>query len=157
MPSLKSNGKGEEDKIASGLAALHHEDPTFLHHGGFRIAPDRSSPRRANCTSKSSPTACAAVTTCTSNCSEPRVRYRETIKAKGDSKYRHKKQTGGAGQFAEVWMRIEPKPRDTGVEFTQSLVGQNVDRVFVPSVEKGVMQGLRGRHPGRLPRGGRED
>jgi len=71
---------------------------------------------------------------------EPRVRYRETIKARGESKYRHKKQTGGAGQFAEVWMRIEPKPRDTGVEFTQSLTGQNVDRVFVPSVEKGVMR-----------------
>src|SRR4030095_16549127 len=69
---------------------------------------------------------------------EPRVRYRETIKGKGDSKYRHKKQTGGAGQFAEVWMRIEPKPRDTGVEFTQTLSGQNVDRTFVPSVEKGV-------------------
>jgi len=68
----------------------------------------------------------------------PRVRYRETIKTKGDSKYRHKKQTGGAGQFAEVWMRIEPKPRDTGLEFSQSLAGQNVDRVFVPSVEKGV-------------------
>jgi len=69
---------------------------------------------------------------------EPRVRYRETIKSKGDSKYRHKKQTGGAGQFAEVWMRIEPKPRDTGLEFSQSLAGQNVDRTFVPSVEKGV-------------------
>jgi elongation factor G len=71
---------------------------------------------------------------------EPRVKYRETIKSKGESKYRHKKQTGGAGQFAEVWMRIEPRPRDTGVEFTQSLVGQNVDRNFVPSVEKGVAQ-----------------
>ena len=59
---------------------------------------------------------------------EPRVKYRETIKGKGDSKYRHKKQTGGAGQFAEVWMRVEPKPRDSGVEFTNSLVGQNVDR-----------------------------
>jgi elongation factor G len=69
---------------------------------------------------------------------EPRVPYRETIKGRGESKYRHKKQTGGAGQFAEVWMRIEPQPRDTGVEFTESLTGQNVDRVFVPSVEKGV-------------------
>jgi elongation factor G len=68
---------------------------------------------------------------------QPRIPYRETIKAKGDSKYRHKKQTGGAGQFAEVWMRIEPKQRDTGVEFINSLVGQNVDRVFVPSVENG--------------------
>ncbi len=63
--------------------------------------------------------------------------------AKGESKYRHKKQTGGAGQFAEVWMRIEPKPRDSGVEFTESLTGQNVDRVFVPSVEKGVMNACR--------------
>jgi elongation factor G len=71
---------------------------------------------------------------------EPNVRYRETIKTRAESKYRHKKQTGGAGQFAEVWMRIEPKPRDTGVEFTESLTGQNVDRIFVPSVEKGVNQ-----------------
>ena len=69
---------------------------------------------------------------------EPRVPYRETILSKGESKYRHKKQSGGAGQFAEVWMWIEPKQRGEGVEFTNSLVGQNVDRVFVPSVEKGV-------------------
>jgi len=74
---------------------------------------------------------------------EPRVPYRETIKARGESKYRHKKQTGGAGQFAEVWMRIEPQARDTGVEFTESLAGQNVDRVFVPSVEKGVQAACR--------------
>ena len=69
---------------------------------------------------------------------EPKIPYRETIRSKGESKYRHKKQSGGAGQFAEVWMRIEPAARDTGVEFTHSLVGQNVDRGFVPSVEKGV-------------------
>jgi elongation factor G len=69
---------------------------------------------------------------------EPKVPFRETIKGKGEAKYRHKKQSGGAGQFAEVWMRIEPKQRGEGVEFIQSLVGQNVDRSFVPSVEKGV-------------------
>jgi elongation factor G len=68
----------------------------------------------------------------------PKIPYRETIHGKGASKYRHKKQSGGAGQFAEVWMRIEPKPRGEGFEFTESLRGQNVDRVFVPSVEKGV-------------------
>jgi elongation factor G len=135
--SLKSSGKGEEDKIASGLAALHHEDPTFLYAVDselhqtvlsaqgelhLEVIADRLR-RRYNVHVE---------------LIEPRVRYRETIKSKGDSKYRHKKQTGGAGQFAEVWMRIEPKPRDTGVEFNNSLVGQNVDRVFVPSVEKGV-------------------
>lgn len=137
--ALKSSGKGEEDKIASGLAALHHEDPTFLYMVDselrqtivsaqgelhLEVIADRLR-KRYNVHVE---------------LMEPRVRYRETIKGRGDSKYRHKKQTGGAGQFAEVWMKIEPKPRDTGVEFTQSLTGQNVDRVFVPSVEKGVMK-----------------
>ncbi len=134
---LKSGGKGEEDKIATGLSALHHEDPTFLHQVDgelhqtvlsaqgelhLEVIADRLR-RRYNVHVE---------------LGEPRVRYRETIKVKGDSKHRHKKQTGGAGQFAEVWMRIEPRPRDSGLEFTNSLVGQNVDRVFVPSVEKGV-------------------
>ncbi len=137
--SLKSGVKGEEDKVASGLAALHHEDPTFLYmvdselrqtivsaQGELHLEVIADSLRRRYNVHV--------------ELIEPRVRYRETIKTRGDSKYRHKKQTGGAGQFAEVWMRIEPKPRDTGVEFTNSLVGQNVDRVFVPSVEKGVMK-----------------
>ena len=137
--ALVAKVKGEEDKIASGLAALHQEDPTFLYvvdaelhqtiisaqgELHLEVVADRLR-RRHNVHVE---------------LGEPRVRYRETIKGKGDSKYRHKKQTGGAGQFAEVWMRIEPKPRDSGVEFTNSLVGQNVDRVFVPSVEKGVNQ-----------------
>jgi len=67
------------------------------------------------------------------------IPFRETIKGRAESKYRHKKRPAAAGQFAEVWMRIEPRPRNTGVEFTQTLSGQNVDRVYVPSVEKGVM------------------
>jgi elongation factor G len=137
--ALVAKVKGEEDKVASGLAALHEEDPTFLFvvdselrqtiisaqgELHLEVVADRLR-RRHNVHVE---------------LAEPRVRYRETIKARGDSKYRHKKQTGGAGQFAEVWMRIEPKPRDTGVEFTNSLSGQNVDRVYVPSVEKGVQQ-----------------
>jgi len=137
--ALIASVKGEEDKIATGLAALHEEDPTFLYlvdgelhqtiisaqgELHLEVVADRLR-RRHNVHVE---------------LAEPRVKYRETIKGKGESKYRHKKQTGGAGQFAEVWMRIEPKPRDSGVEFTQSLVGQNVDRNFVPSVEKGVQQ-----------------
>src|SRR5213594_3094420 len=137
--SLRSGVKGEEDKIASGLAALHHEDPTFLYMVDSELRQTIVSAQGelhleviADRLRKRYNVHVDLI--------EPRVRYRETITAKGDSKYRHKKQTGGAGQFAEVWMRIEPRPRDTGLEFTHSLAGQNVDRVFVPSAEKGVMK-----------------
>jgi elongation factor G len=137
--SLKSNVKGEEDKVASGLAALHHEDPTFLYSVDSELRQTIVS-AQGELHLEVIAAALRSRYNVHVELGEPRVRYRETIKGRGDSKYRHKKQTGGAGQFAEVWMRIEPKPRDSGVEFTNSLVGQNVDRTFVPSVEKGVMK-----------------
>jgi len=140
--ALKLKSKGEEDKIAVGLAALHHEDQTFLYNVDSELHQTVISgqgelhlqvvAQRLKSRYKVD-----------FDLAEPRVPFRETIKGRGESKYRHKKQTGGAGQFAEVWMRIEPKVRDSGVEFTQSLTGQNVDRVFVPSVEKGVMAACR--------------
>jgi elongation factor G len=72
----------------------------------------------------------------------PRVPYRETIRGKAEAQYRHKKQTGGAGQFADVSIRIEPLPHDPNrtdpLEFVNSIVGGVIDRVFIPSVEKGV-------------------
>jgi elongation factor G len=135
--ALKPKNKGDEDKIAVGLSALHEEDPSFQYHVDselhqtvisgqgelhLQVAMERIK-ERFNIEME---------------LSAPKIPFRETIRNKGEAKYRHKKQSGGAGQFAEVWMRIEPTQRDHGVEFTHSLVGQNVDRVFVPSVEKGV-------------------
>lgn len=135
--ALRLKSKGEEDKVAAGLASLHNEDPTFVYQVDselhqtvlsgqgelhLQVISERLKSRyRVDF-----------------DLIAPKIRFRETIKAKAESKHRHKKQTGGAGQFAEVWMRIEPKRRGEGVEFTQTLTGQNVDRVFVPSVEKGV-------------------
>jgi elongation factor G len=68
----------------------------------------------------------------------PRVPYLETIAAKGAGMYRHKKQSGGRGQFAEVHLRVEPLPRGQGFEFVDDVVGGTIPRQFIPAVEKGV-------------------
>ena len=135
--ALVAKSRADLNKLGEGLAALREEDPTFEYHHDSVIGQTIVSgqgelqlqvmveelKRRFNVEVE---------------LEEPRVSYRTTILGHGESKYRHKKQTGGAGQFAEVWMRIESLPAESGVVFTQSLVGSNVDRVFVPSVEKGV-------------------
>ncbi len=68
----------------------------------------------------------------------PRVPYLETITRPTSAQYRHKKQTGGAGQFAEVHLRVEPLERDAGFEFAWEVVGMNVSKTFGPSIEKGI-------------------
>lgn len=140
--ALQPKAKGEEDKIAAGLATLHDEDPAFIYRVDpelhqtiisaqgelhLEVVADRLR-RRFNLHF---------------DLVQPRVPFRETIKARAESNYRHKKQTGGAGQFAEVAMRIAPIPRDSGIEFGESLTGQAVDRNYVPSVERGVQNACR--------------
>ncbi len=135
--ALVAKSRADLNKLGEGLSLLREEDPTFDYHFDPELGQTIVSgqgwlqlqimaeelKRRFN----------VDVELC-----RPRVSYRATISGRGESKHRHKKQTGGAGQFAEVWMRIESLPAESGLVFTQSLVGSNVDRVFVPSVEKGV-------------------
>lgn len=135
--ALVARSKSDLNKLGEGLSALREEDPTFEYHFDPEVGQTIVSgqgwlqlqimaeelKRRFNVDV---------------DLVAPRVSYRATISGRGESKHRHKKQTGGAGQFAEVWMRIESLSSESGVVFTQSLVGSNVDRVFVPSVEKGV-------------------
>jgi elongation factor G len=145
--ALRLNASGDEDRLATGLAALHEEDLAFSYHTDAELHQFIISAqgelhlevlferlkRRYKVDIELVP---------------PKIRYRETIRAAADAHYRHKKQSGGAGQFAEVWLRIEPAARDEGLSFSQSLTGQDVDRVFVPSVEKGVnaaaLEGIHG-------------
>jgi len=140
--AVKPKAKGDQEKLSTGLASFMQEDPTFK----MAFRPEFSETvvtamgelqiqMRLDQLKKKYNVEVELF--------KPKISYRETIRGKGDSKYRHKKQSGGAGQFAEVWMRMEPLPSGSGVEFTNSLVGQNVDRVFVPSVEKGVKRAVK--------------
>jgi elongation factor G len=72
--------------------------------------------------------------------SVPRVPYMETVTKVGSASYRHKKQTGGAGQFAEVHMRVEPLARDSGYEFDWEVFGGAISSSFQPSIQKGIRQ-----------------
>jgi elongation factor G len=72
----------------------------------------------------------------------PRIAYRETITMPAEGHHRHKKQTGGAGQFGEVYLRVAPLPRGTGFEFVDDVVGATIPGQYIPAVEKGVRQVL---------------
>ncbi|MGD9157561.1 MAG: elongation factor G [Desulfobacteraceae bacterium] len=134
--------KGTEDKIFSSLSRLLEEDPTLKLERDQTTADIILSGTGQG----------HLETTCEKlnrkfgvevELKPVKVPYRETIKksAKGIV-YRHKKQSGGRGQFAEVHFDISPKERGEGFEFEEALVGMNVPRNFVPAVEKGLMESL---------------
>jgi elongation factor G len=82
----------------------------------------------------------------------PKIAYKETIQAKVDSAHgRHKKQTGGRGQFGDVYFKIEPLEKGSGNKFSESVVGGSVPRNFIPGVEKGVMEALQKGPLARFP------
>jgi elongation factor G len=72
----------------------------------------------------------------------PRIAYRETVTAPADGHHRHKKQSGGAGQFGEVFLKIEPLPRGGGFEFVDQVKGGTIPGQYIPAVEKGVREAL---------------
>ena len=134
--------KGDEDKIYTGLQKLMEEDPTLrvirdeethemvlagMGQVHLEVAVERLKRKYgANVTLK-----------------EPKVPYRETIRASAEVQGKHKKQSGGRGQFGDVWIKVEPLPRGSGFEFVDKVVGGSVPRNYIPAVEKGIVEAMR--------------
>ena len=135
--AIELKSAGDEDKMGAALSLMHHQDPTFK----YRVDPELKQTIMSGQGDQHIDITLNRIKN-RFNIeflkSAPKIPYRETITMNSDAKYRHKKQSGGSGQFAEVWLRIGPANRGDGIDFQQSLVGQNVDRAFVPSVEKGI-------------------
>jgi len=137
--AVHATSKGDEEKMATGLAALRNEDPTFvvevnpelkqtILHGQGELHLDVIVKKLKN-------TYGIDV-----ELEQPKIPYRETITKKTETSYRHKKQTGGRGQFGDVSIRIEPLPRGKGFEFVDAITGGVIPAKFIPSVEKGVVE-----------------
>ena len=140
--ALTPKSKGDEEKITAALARIREEDSTIMvsrdEQTGEILLSGMGQTHVEVIVEKLKRKFGVEV-----NLSTPKVPYKETIRsAKTGIIYRHKKQTGGRGQFAEVHFDISPLPRGTGFEFENALVGMNVPRNFVPAVEKGVVEAM---------------
>jgi elongation factor G len=140
--ALQAKSKGDEDKIMSSLHKLMEEDPTlqFLRDEETKemILSGMGQVHVEVAVEKLKRKYGVEVLL-----KEPKVPYRETIKKAVKQHYRHKKQSGGRGQFADVHIEVEPLPRGSGYEFVDKVVGGVVPRQFIPAVDKGVQEAMR--------------
>lgn len=138
--AITPKSRGDDQKITQLLARLVEEDPTFqwnndaqtheivIHGIGelhLRLILERLANRGLHVDSK-----------------PPKIAYRETIGGAAEGHYRHKKQSGGAGQFGEVFLRIEPLQRGKGFEFVNEVFGGSIPGQFIPAIEKGIREVL---------------
>ena len=138
---IRAKNKGDEEKMAVGIMRLHEEDPTLsrayepstkesLVYGmgdlHLEVLVERMKKRFG-----------VEVVL-----SKPHVAYRETIKARAEGEYRHKKQSGGRGQFGEVHLRVAPLPQGKHFEFVNEVKGGAIPGQYIPAVEKGVVAGM---------------
>ncbi len=132
--------KGDEDKIASGLHSLHEEDPSFFvtfdPEISQTIISGQGELQLSLATKRLKERYKVDV-----DLVEPKIPYKETIKGRVDDvEYKHKKQSGGRGQYGHVHFKMEPLPRGTGFEFVDAIVGGVVPGRFIPAVEKGIIE-----------------
>ena len=135
--AIQPKSRGDEDKISTALQRMEEEDPTLRHHydpetrqllaSGIgqlhvEVVVERMK-RKYNVDVTLLP---------------PRIPYKETVKGRSEVQGKYKKQTGGRGQYGDVWLKVEPLARGGGFEFVDDIFGGAVPRNYIPSVEKGV-------------------
>ena len=139
--AISAKTRGDEQKLGDSLSKLAAEDPclTIEHHAIFNETVIRGlgDLHLRMVLEKMKDRYNVEVDT-----RAPKIAYRETIRKPAEGHHRHKKQTGGAGQFGEVYLKIEPMERGTGFEFVDGVVGGVIPHQFIPAVEKGVRQVL---------------
>jgi len=139
--AIEPKTKGDEEKISSGLAKLHDEDPTFVTEVDSELKQTVISglgelhldvivgrlKRKFGVDVE---------------LVKPRIAYRETIQANSQAQGKYKKQTGGRGQYGDTWVKVEPLPRGSGFEFVDAIVGGVIPNKFIPAVEKGIKEAM---------------
>lgn len=139
--AIRAKSRADEDKVGSALGRLCEEDPTIR----FSMNPETKETILSGMgdlhleivVNRLQRKFGVAVET-----GAPKIPYRETIRGKARVQGRHKRQTGGRGQFGDVWVRFEPLPRGAGFEFVDEVKGGAVPRNFIPAVEKGIREAL---------------
>ncbi len=138
--AVKPKAKGDEDKISAALHTAHEEEPTLRSRFDGEIS-------QTIVTGQGELQLNLAIKLLKDRYGveveliEPRIPYRETIKGRcDDAEYKHKKQSGGRGQYGHVHLKLEPLPRGTGYEFEDAIVGGVVPGRFIPAVEKGLKE-----------------
>ena len=135
--AVRAIQKGEEEKIATGLARLAEEETTFSYEVDSELKQTllygQGELQLEMIVDKLKEQFGVDV-----ELYKPKIKYRETIRKTAEAQGRYKKQTGGRGQFADIWLRIEPLPRGEGYEFADEITGGVVPNKFIPAVDKGV-------------------
>jgi elongation factor G len=137
--AVHAANRADEEKLQAGLHKLHDEDPTFQMH----YNPETHETIVAGQGERHLEVTMAKLKRkfgVTAELTRPRIAYRETIKAKADGQGRHKKQSGGRGQFGDCWVRFAPLSRGKGYEFDDQIVGGSIPRQFIPAVDRGIQE-----------------
>ena len=137
--AITPNSKGDDEKMGTGLSRLREEDPSFR----LEVDPEIKQTLIYGQGEMQLDVLVAKLKRkfgVEINRVQPRIPYRETIRGKSDIHYRHKKQTGGRGQFGEVYIKVSPLARGGGFEFVDAIVGGVIPNKFIPSVEKGIVE-----------------